>query len=253
VNREPTTPANIYETEALLQQYLLFHYGTAEDQLPYSFGPHEALFYPVRCVSEFLPRLGSVSRALDLGCAVGRASFELSRWADSVVGIDLSQRFIEAAELIQQTGRIDIRILEEGSRFSSVTRYLDKELKRFRCRFQATDALSLSPDFGNFDLVLAANLLDRVPDPVRLLAELKRLVAPGGYVILASPYTWLEEFTSRRKWLSSPDQPTLNMIQSYLEPELTLVETKDLSFLIREHARKFQWSVAQVSVWKRGI
>jgi putative 4-mercaptohistidine N1-methyltranferase len=252
VNREPIVTANIYETEALLQQYLLFHYGTAEDQLPYPFGPHDALFYPVRCVSQFLPRIGSVLHALDLGCAVGGASFELSRWADSVVGIDLSQRFIETAQLIQQSGRIDIKILEEGSRFRSVTRYLDKELKRSNCRFQVGDALNLPSDFGSFELVLAVNLLDRVPDPVRLLAQLKRLVAPGGHLILASPYTWLEEFTPREKWLASPDRPSLNRIESHLEPELTLVETKDLPFLIREHARKFQWSVAQVSVWKRG-
>ena len=47
--------ANVYETDLLVNEYLLFHYGTAEDQLPYAFGPKEALFYPVRCVSEFLP------------------------------------------------------------------------------------------------------------------------------------------------------------------------------------------------------
>jgi hypothetical protein len=27
--------------------------------------------------------------------------------------------------------------------------------------------------------------------------------------------------------------------------------TKDLPFLIREHARKFQWSVAQATLWER--
>jgi hypothetical protein len=30
-----------------------------------------------------------------------------------------------------------------------------------------------------------------------------------------------------------------------------LVAAKDLPFLIREHARKFQWSVAQASLWKK--
>jgi hypothetical protein len=28
-------------------------------------------------------------------------------------------------------------------------------------------------------------------------------------------------------------------------------QTKDMPFLIREHARKFQWSVAQATLWKR--
>jgi SAM-dependent methyltransferase len=92
---------NVYESDILVDQYLLFHYGTAEDQLPYSFGPREALFYPTRCVSDFLPAIGSVERALDLGCAVGRSTFELSRWATEVVGIDLSRRFIEAANQVR--------------------------------------------------------------------------------------------------------------------------------------------------------
>jgi len=248
-NREPRT-VNIYETEHLLEQYLLFHYGTPEDQFPYPFGPKDALSYPVRCVSEFLPAIGSVARALDLGCAVGRSTFELSRWAGSVIGVDLSERFIEAAQSIQQTGRIDMKIQEEGARFKSVTRYLDPDFDRSKCRFQVGDALNLPPDIGRFDLVLAANLLDRVPDPAELLGRVKRLLESQGHLILASPYTWLEEFTPRDHWLADRIEPTLNRIRRYLEPELTLVETKDLPFLIREHARKFQWSVAQASVWR---
>ena len=60
---------NIYETDLLLNQYLLFHYGTAEDQLPYSFGPQDALFYPCRCVSDFLPGIGQLDlRRCQLRC-----------------------------------------------------------------------------------------------------------------------------------------------------------------------------------------
>jgi hypothetical protein len=84
-----------------------------------------------------------------------------------------------------------------------------------------------------------------------LLREIKRLVRADGHVILASPYTWLEEFTPRENWLADSTGNTLSRIQKCLEPELVLVTTKDLPFLIREHARKFQWSVAQASVWKK--
>jgi putative 4-mercaptohistidine N1-methyltranferase len=227
----------------------LFHYGTAEDQLPYAFGPRDALFYPARCVTEFLPAIGRVSRAIDLGCAVGRSSFELARWADEVIGIDLSSQFIAAAQAIQRTGRIDVKIIEEGSLYSVVTRHLDQQLDRSRCRFLVADALRVREDLGTFDLVLAANLLDRVSSPATLLTELKRLVRSNGHIILASPYTWLEEFTPRKNWLADPSVSTLNRIQKYLDPELVLVETRDLPFLIREHARKFQWSVAQASLW----
>ena len=242
---------NIYETDPLLHQYLLFHYGAAEDQLPYAFGPHDALFYPVRCVTEFMPAIGQVARALDLGCAVGRSTFELARWSREVIGIDLSNRFIAAAQTIQQTGGIEIQILEEGSRQTSVIRELDAALDRNRCRFLVGDALNLPLSLGSFDLVLAANLVDRVPDPIKLLAELKRLIRPNGHAILASPYTWLEEFTPRENWLAHASEQTLNRVQRLLEPELSLIAVKELPFLIREHTRKFQWSVAQASVWKR--
>ena len=247
----PRRSVNIYETDLLLNQYLLFHYGTADDQLPYSFGPRNALFYPTRCVTEFLPAIGHVTRALDLGCAVGRSTFELTRWADEVVGVDLSSRFISAAQAVREAGQIEIRILEEGDRYTTVTRELDPELDRSKCRFLVADALRAPDKIGTFDLVLAANLIDRVPRPADLLREIKRLVRPNGHAILASPYTWLEEFTPYENWLADSSTSTLSRIQKYLEPELSLVTTKDLPFLIREHARKFQWSVAQASVWRK--
>jgi hypothetical protein len=100
---------------------------------------------------------------------------------------------------------------------------------------------------------LAANLIDRVSRPADLLSEIKRLVRIGGHVILASPYTWLEEFTPRENWLADPTANTLSRIQRLLGPELVQVATKDLPFLIREHARKFQWSVAQASVWRKEL
>ena len=65
---------NIYESDLLVDQYLLFHYGTAEDQLPYPAGPRDSLFYPIRCVSEFLPAIGFVEHALDLTFALGPES-----------------------------------------------------------------------------------------------------------------------------------------------------------------------------------
>jgi putative 4-mercaptohistidine N1-methyltranferase len=242
---------NIYETDLLLNQYLLFHFGTAEDQLPYDFGPQDALFYPSRCVNDFVPDIGRVTRALDLGCAVGRSTFELTRWADEVIGIDLSSQFIAAAQAMQKAGEVQIRIVEEGQRSNVVTRRLDLQIDRSKCNFVVGDALQVSPEFGGFDLVLAANLIDRVPRPADLLKEIKRLVKSEGHAILASPYTWLEEFTPKENWLVDADVSTLHRIQAILEPDLVLVAAKDLPFLIREHARKFQWSVAQVSLWRK--
>jgi len=244
---------NVYETDALVDQYLLFHYGEGEDQLPYPFGPHDALFYPVRCVTEFVPLAGRVDRALDLGCAVGRSAFELTRTAQKVIGIDLSQRFISAAQEIQQSGEIQFRRHEEGNAYTSISRRLDPAIDRSRCQFEVGDALRLRSDLGTFDFILAANLIDRVHSPKELLAILRRLLNPGGHLLIASPYTWLSEFTPTQQWLGAiqtwSETTTLRAIRENLGNKFELVSSKDLPFLIREHARKYQWSVAQASLW----
>jgi putative 4-mercaptohistidine N1-methyltranferase len=246
---------NVYETDALVDQYLLFHYGEGEDQLPYPFGPHDALFYPIRSVTEFIPLIGRVDRALDLGCAVGRSTFELARTAPEVIGIDLSQRFISAAKEIQRTGEIQFRRQEEGSFYTATSRQLDPTINRTRCQFEVGDALRLRSDLGMFDLVLAANLIDRVNSPRALLATLRQLLNPGGHLLIASPYTWLAEFTPPQEWLGATqswsETTTLQAIQEQLGNEFELISSKDLSFLIREHVRKYQWSVAQASLWKK--
>jgi putative 4-mercaptohistidine N1-methyltranferase len=248
---------NMYESDLLVDQYLLFHYGTAEDQLPYPFGPKEALFYPIRCVSEFLPSLGVIGRALDLGCAVGRSTFELSRWAAEVVGIDLSHRFIAAANRVRETGQVEIRRVEEGELVTRFTRELPSDLRREQCQFEIGDATELPTYIGQFDLVLAANLVDRVKSPRKLLRSFSALVNPGGHLILSSPYTWLEEFTPKSDWLGGRYGPAENAAWTLAGIKETLLGafdhkvTKELPFLIREHARKFQWSVAQATVWQR--
>lgn len=249
--------SNVYESDDLVDQYLLFHYGTADDQLPYPFGPRDALFYPIRCVSDFLPAIGTVERALDLGCAVGRSTFELSRWARQIVGIDLSHRFVAAANRIRETGQIEIRRIEEGEMVTRLKRELPLELHRERCQFEVGDATCLRPDIGRFDVVLAANLIDRVKSPTDLLKSFPALVHLGGHLILSSPYTWLKEFTPKSDWLggkfdpSGDAAPTLERIKSVIHDSFDLKLTKDIPFLIREHARKFQWSVAQATVWQR--
>jgi putative 4-mercaptohistidine N1-methyltranferase len=249
------SPMNVYESDALVDQYLLFHYGEGEDQLPYPFGPHDALFYPIRCVTEFVPIIGRVDRALDLGCAVGRSTFELARTVPEVIGIDLSQRFISAALGIQRTGQIRFRRHEEGTIYTAVLRQLDPAIDRTRCRFEVGDALLLRSDLGTFDFILAANLIDRVNSPGELLLSLRRLLNPGGHLLIASPYTWLSEFTPPEQWLGARESwsntTTLQAIQEQLGNEFELISSKELPFLIREHVRKYQWSVAQASLWKK--
>jgi len=59
------------------------------------------------------------------------------------------------------------------------------------------DACNLPLDLGQFGCVLAANLIDRLRTPQNFLNRLGTLVAPGGILVITSPYTFLEEFTPK--------------------------------------------------------
>lgn len=247
-----------YESEDALSEYLLFHYGQEQEILPYPFGPKEALNFAVRCVSECLdvPKLPQPARALDLGCSVGRSTFELARHCQEVIGIDYSSSFIAAARRLRETGEIAFSCRTEGELRTSLTARVPADISRERVAFRVGDALDLPPDLGSFDAVLLANLIDRLPRPATLLEHLPELVNPGGQLIIVSPYTWMKQFTPREHWLGGIErdgQPifTLASLQKTLSPGFILTERKDLPFLIREHARKYQWSVAEATIWRR--
>ena len=45
---------NVYESPGILSEYLILHYGTETQLLPYPFGPKTALEFPARCVHDLL-------------------------------------------------------------------------------------------------------------------------------------------------------------------------------------------------------
>jgi putative 4-mercaptohistidine N1-methyltranferase len=239
---------NIYETRKLLDEYLLFHYGRPDEVLPWAFGPREALGFAVRTVSELRDSARPVHSALDLGCAVGRSSFELAACGAEVIGIDFSSAFIHAADELKRNGRLHYSRCDEASSMTTLTAELPPNLPLDRVSFETGDAMNLRSDLGPFDVVHAANLLCRLPEPQKLIERLPRLVRPGGQLLLATPCTWLEDFTPRENW---PSGSTRDWLISKLSPDFDLDLQIDMPFLIREHARKYQWSVALGTRWIR--
>jgi SAM-dependent methyltransferase len=178
---------------------------------------------------------------------MGRASFELARKVPEVVGIDFSKAFIAAAKKLSVTGTYSFRLKEEGSRTRQARATAPFRKIRSRVSFRTGDALR-PPRLGTFDLVLAANLLDRVKDPKKLLQKiLPKLVRPGGLLLLTSPYTWSREFTPQGRWLKNSFPTILNI----LSPHFRLLHRQDLPFLLREHRRKFQLTFADATLWLR--
>lgn len=242
-----------YESDAAVEQYLLFHYGMPEQICPLLPEARTACGFPARCVSETLRHIAlqKRTRALDLGCAVGRSSFELGRHFDEVVGIDFSGRFIAAAEQMREEQAMTVRVPREGLATDELRLELPSGLRTDYVRFERGDACDLRADLGSFDLVLMANLIDRLPDPARCLAWLPELIPIGGWLVITSPYTWLEEYTPRDKWLDGGGRGTLSALKEQLASAFDFRQAFDLPFLIREHRRKYQWSVAEASVWQR--
>jgi putative 4-mercaptohistidine N1-methyltranferase len=179
---------------------------------------------------------------------VGRSSFELARKIPEVIGIDFSRSCIRAAKQLQKKGKIRFRLLEEGKTTKPSFARVSPKIDLKRVYFQAGDALRIPKKLGTFDLVLAANLIDRLPEPQRFLKKvLPQLVRPGGTLLLTSPYTWSADFTPKTKWL--PDSfPT---IQRSLRPHFRLLHRQNLPFLLREHRRKFQYTFADATLWRR--
>ncbi len=241
---------SIYESDKLLAEYLLFHFGTADEILPparsWPAGMREALEFPVRTVAHFSP--GHVASGLDLGCAVGRSTFEMARSCAHVIGVDFSHAFIRAAEALRTGGTLVYERSEEANLRTSLTAHGSAGVDGENLRFLQGDAMNLPSDLGVFDRVHAANLLCRLPEPKRLLERLPGLVKAGGELVLATPCTWLEEFTPTENW---PVAGTFDWLVEMLTPEFELNRQAEEPFLIRETARKFQWTSSLVTVWRR--
>ena len=245
-----------YESRHLLDQYLLFHFGTPEQILEGAtvFGGEEikGLHFPEATVwsALMLDRYGEDDqdklRALDVGCAVGRSSFELSRLCAEVIAVDYSQAFIKAAKQMQQDQEMQILRFDEGQLEAEVSISCPEEVNPERVKFEVGDAMNLREGLGSFDVVHAANLLCRLPEPIRFLDRLPDLVKPGGQLIMATPCTWSEEFTPKE---NQPEGRTLDFIHSQLDETFELKREVELPFVLRDHARKFQLSTSQTTVW----
>lgn len=227
-----------YESETLLRQYLDFHFRSKNtDYLPHHPLPEGGLDFPKRCADKLVEYSERFGRALDLGCAVGGSSFTLARVFDDVVGIDFSAAFIDAASHLAN---------EDQFVLSEEIYKAPSEDRKCIASFQTGDACDLSDDLGVFDAILMANLLCRLPDPAQCLEGLKKVTSPGSVLFFTTPCSWDEAYTPRDKWL----WPTLEGLHSHLDDWCECMEVTDMHFVLRDHERRAQFTVAQASVWK---
>ncbi|RRS30260.1 MAG: SAM-dependent methyltransferase [Epsilonproteobacteria bacterium (ex Lamellibrachia satsuma)] len=251
-NYEEKITTNSYTSDSVISQYC--HFGWGENAL----GVEN---YPAKCANIALKYMkGKAKRkAFDIGCAVGRSSFELARGFEEVTGVDFSARFIQEAQKLKENGvlRYVMPIEGELEDFHEVNlAAFGLEQEREKVTFWQADACNLKPLFKDFDLIFAGNLLDRLYDPKKFLDSLAARLNEGGILVLTSPYTWQEESTPREKWIGGykrdgENVTTLQGLEEILGKDFKLIDTLDIPFVIQETARKYQHSIAQMTVWKK--
>src|SRR5689334_1355405 len=105
-------------------------------------------------------RLGPGDAVLDVACGPGIVVAALARRAGAVVGIDLTPEMLELARQ---------RCAEQG---------LDN------VRFDLGDVTELPYDDGRFSRVVCRYALHHLTDPGAVVAEMARVCAPGGRVVV---------------------------------------------------------------------
>ena len=178
-------------------------------------------------------------RALDLGCGAGRHVHAMYYYAQChVVGLDL--------------GFEDVRNTRNG--FGSCPD-MDPETKR---AFSLTvgNALSLPFPDASFDKVICSEVLEHIPDYEQAVAEIDRILKPGGTLAVSVPRYWPEWVC----WALSDDyhnEPG-GHVRIFRESQLKgSVERRGLSFFHRHFAHglhsPYWWLKCAVGVKREDV
>jgi predicted TPR repeat methyltransferase len=137
--------------KALFDQYAPRFDAALLDDLGYR-GP-ALLLAAVTIACAAAGRPATFRRTIDLGCGTGLAARAFSTIAGEIIGIDLSPKMSERARATGLYAELDVAEIAEG--------------------------LGRRPD-ASADLILAADVMAYVHDMTPLLAEVARVLAPGG-------------------------------------------------------------------------
>ena len=176
-------------------------------------------------------------RVLDLGCGRGRHLHALY-WHDvplDVVGIDLSHGEVKAAF----DGFFQLPPPEPFSELRSATT-------------SAADAARLPFKNQSFDRIICSEVLEHVPDPDLVLAEIERILKPGGLFIASVPRYWPEKIC----WNLSEAYPNTpgGHVRIFKPKQLKkAVKSYGFSFLSRHwaHALHSPYWWLQCALWEK--
>ncbi|MER7548030.1 methyltransferase domain-containing protein [Spirillospora sp. NPDC127506] len=154
-------------------------------------------------------------RVLDMGCGAGRHAFELYRRGAHVVAFDQDAEELAGVEKMFGAMRL------AGEAPADAT-----------AETVQGDALDLPFPDDHFDAIIASEVLEHIPDDMRAMRELLRVLRPGGRLAVTVP-SWLPE---RVCWALSEDYHTApgGHVRIYTRAELE-AKLKSVGFKVGGH------------------
>ena len=180
----------------------------------------------------------------------------------------LSEKFITAAKRVQMGEELTFQLPIEGDIVEELSVVLEPGVDanlRKRVNFWQGDACALPKyaenkiGFGTYDGVILANLLCRLPNPMACLNAMPEVVNNGGIVVMVTPFSWLEEFTPRNKWLGGVRDPvshapmfSKDKLKETMEGlGFEKIHEEQMALVIREHQRKYQYIISEATGWRK--
>jgi SAM-dependent methyltransferase len=149
-----------------------------------------------------LPPDAPVPAILDVGCGTGRMAADLSDVAQAgSVGMDLRVSLLRVASAVSSGWGAQVGFRSEGTRFEPLA--IPAHPATGPVRFVQGDILAPPFPAESFAAVVAVSLLDTVHDPLVALGQLDALLAPGGLLLLATPWQWEPTVTPPDSWFAT--------------------------------------------------
>ncbi|MDY0192557.1 MAG: 5-histidylcysteine sulfoxide synthase [Aliarcobacter butzleri] len=217
---------NFYESDESISLYCDLYYG--KDNLYTNY---------VDLIRPYLKDL-KVSKALDLGCCVGRTSFELAKIYDEVLGIDFSANYINIGVKLKLYDFVNYKIKKQDKTFEERAISLndfDLEKVKDKVSFMQGDACNLKEIYKDFDLIFYSSLIDKLYYPKKFLEDVSRRINKNGFFVFLSSHNWFNEH--------------INENNLFLEFEL--LDKIEVSSFIKMKNKNYENKTLLMSVWKK--